>query len=686
MDFNTIKIPENKILEVEECEPVSSPSSNSLDEPKSVPYLNSLYSPLYKNFNFPLELNEQKNMSNPISLVSRDFRDIFFGEKTNKNNSLSFQKEEIKYNDVEQENININKLIEDKKDHNNLEKAHFKINKLNPTSSTQNPFQKITDNYSMSLDESDNERISLNSINKNHRDTEKIDRNKLNRLYDCYMNDPKIIPVKEDKRIDSFMDDISHQDSQLFTIKTEDNNILLNKKDAPRTKPIIGELNSIHNSPYFKFRNSNPNTAKGIYFKKKILDSNAKIGKKRQSNLTSVNDLRAEYNKEIKDKKRPIILNINLNKKKLPSLKISQFQRILKNDGLFYLLRFFDYNDFVNLYKARNKQLFILFNTALVYTYFFNIKESLMKYNNFIEILKCSIVHSKIKNAFKIDFVINIRFINNAKINPNQNYKIKLGGPNKDKFVDPLHIQFGYIYNYMPKVKNKKELITKEDYEKQVKRLKMYDYYTFDLYPENTKNNKKEKDNPVFISKELSLFEKDGNNSIVNIQPILPFYINDKGIINLELFTTNNGFIDPESIKFVVKSYNLKKYLKMLAEKEINNPRISECEDLCLHWKNINLFPNHKALIFRLKKMFEPFFTLDKVNYGNIGVNVFRVCLTAIASGEIKEKNKFKLKIRIKEKNDCIENEIRKNNLLFEKRDIFELRVGDQIIFYFPMK
>ena len=124
----------------------------------------------------------------------------------------------------------------------------------------------------------------------------------------------------------------------------------------------------------------------------------------------------------------------------------------------------------------------------------------------------------------------------------------------------------------------------------------------------------------------------------------------------------------------------------MLAEKEINNPRISECEDLCLHWKNINLFPNHKALVFRLKKMFEPFFTLDKVNYGNIGVNVFRVCLTAIASGETKEKNKFKLKIRIKEKNDCVENEIRKNNLLFEKRDIFELRVGDQIIFYFPMK
>ena len=35
---------------------------------------------------------------------------------------------------------------------------------------------------------------------------------------------------------------------------------------------------------------------------------------------------------------------------------------------------------------------------------------------------------------------------------------------------------------------------------------------------------------------------------------------------------------------------------------------------------------------------------------------------------------------------DYIENEIRKNNLLFERRDMFELRVGDQIIYYFSMK
>ena len=42
--------------------------------------------------------------------------------------------------------------------------------------------------------------------------------------------------------------------------------------------------------------------------------------------------------------------------------------------------------------------------------------------------------------------------------------------------------------------------------------------------------------------------------------------------------------------------------------------------------------------------------------------------------------------IKVKAKDDYIENEIRKNNLLFERRDIFELKVGDQLIYYFSSK
>ena len=257
-----------------------------------------------------------------------------------------------------------------------------------------------------------------------------------------------------------------------------------------------------------------------------------------------------------------------------------------KNDGLFYILRFLNYYDIIN------------------------VKEPLLRYCNFLEILKCSIIQSKIKDSLKIDFVMNFRFINNNNNkNPNNNkYRINLNSSN-NKYIEPLYLQFSYVYNYFQKVKNKKKLITKEEYEKEIKKLKMYDYYTFDLYPENNKNNNnKILKAPIFISKELTLFEKDGNSSIVTIQPILPFNINDKGMINLEIYTTNNRFIDLYSIKIVIKSYNLKNYNKMLNDKGINNPRISECEELCKHWKNINLYQYHKSLVLKLKKIFEPFF------------------------------------------------------------------------------
>ena len=94
----------------------------------------------------------------------------------------------------------------------------------------------------------------------------------------------------------------------------------------------------------------------------------------------------------------------------------------------------------------------------------------------------------------------------------------------------------------------------------------------------------------------------------------------------------------------------------------------------------------HKQINSRIKKLFEPYFEIKKIYFGNIGVTIFRVELLAIKSGEINNKNRIEIKIRIKEKDDYIENEIRKNNLLFERRDIFEIRVGDCLLYYFSLK
>ena len=62
------------------------------------------------------------------------------------------------------------------------------------------------------------------------------------------------------------------------------------------------------------------------------------------------------------------------------------------------------------------------------------------------------------------------------------------------------------------------------------------------------------------------------------------------------------------------------------------------------------------------------------------------IYLKAIKSGFIKNKKNVGINIKIVEKNDIIKNEIRKNNLLFEKRDVVEIRVGDEVMYYFCLK
>ena len=123
----------------------------------------------------------------------------------------------------------------------------------------------------------------------------------------------------------------------------------------------------------------------------------------------------------------------------------------------------------------------------------------------------------------------------------------------------------------------------------------------------------------------------------------------------------------------------------MLYEKGINNPRISEYEELCVHWKNIKLYQYHDIIVHMCKLFFEPFCDIKKIYYEYVGVYIFKIYLKAVKIGEINKKQ-IGIKIKIKNRNETIENEIRKNNLLFERRDTYEIRVGDEMIYYFSMK
>ena len=172
---------------------------------------------------------------------------------------------------------------------------------------------------------------------------------------------------------------------------------------------------------------------------------------------------------------------------------------------------------------------------------------------------------------------------------------------------EPKCFQIIYFYNYFKQINPQKKLKTKEN----TKKIKMYDYYIYDLYSENDIIPE------IYINKEQISF--DINNNIENfafIQPILPFKINDRGIINLEIFTSNNNFVEPSSIAIYLKSLDLKNYLNNLKIKKYNNLRICEYENICVFWKYLysqRSINNFKNIIIKINNIFEPYFEIINI-------------------------------------------------------------------------
>ena len=358
--------------------------------------------------------------------------------------------------------------------------------------------------------------------------------------------------------------------------------------------------------------------------------------------------------------------------KPLVKMKIKNFKKIIKNNGFLNILTFLEDDDLISLLKS-NKQIILLINRSIENAYFLRIKKNLLKFKHIFELLKCSLIYTKLKDSFKIDFVINIRFINPSKIYANINEEELL----------PKCYQILFFYQCYKPLEPNAKLKTKEN----TKNVKMYDYYTFDLYPNGYQFPS------IYITKESQqLNDKNIEEKLVYVQPILPFKFNDKGIINFEIYSSKNNFIIPTSIKVYMKQFDLKEYINELNMNQYNNLRICEYEDISTHWKLLDNEKNQKAFLeikSKLKERFEPNFLIEDISFINIGFFLYKINLEARKPGLLdrnKIGNDFGIDLMVKRKYEYVENEIKKNNLIIERRQIFELRVGDKIIIYISAK
>ena len=651
MALNSLSVSNYNIKEIEENKSISLPSISLSGQNKTISVfkINSLYN----KYNFYNDIIKRKSKSfvSPFhiyKLYENFFTDNFQtknilenNNNENKNKNRKSRNLIIKLNKNKETNIILNTNSVGIKKKINFEdfNNNFKKNENNISiSNNSNLDEQGEDNKNIVYKRINNKKIRKKSLNK---EKQNINNNEIKKDIDkpeIIINE-SLIKINNERKINQARNNIN----LCHTSINFHNNLMLSK---------------MKNIPYIRKKATN--------FKKNI--------KKIQSISPKAFSIKSEKSiQNIKQSKKALKIssnNNNNNKKSYEGIfNIIQFNRILKKGNIFHIIRFFDYYDIINILKTQNKSLILLLNKSLAQIYFFKTKKELSQYHNFFDIVKCTIVHYKIKDTLKIDLMVNIRI---------KEYK---------NYLEPLYFKIAYAHNFYKKIINSKELITKEESELQNKDQseKLCDYYSYDFYPKFIHKSNPEKNKIIFLSKELPIIGKDSNN-IAKVQPILPLSEGDQGLLNLEIYNTEKGFINPDKIKIYLKINDLRKHLNQLEKKGINDIRISEYENICLYWKNINLYEHRDTIKTWVNGCFGKLFDVKKILYENVGIIIFKVFLKAVKVGEINNKKNIGINIKIKGRNDMIKNEIRKNNLIFERREVVEIKVGDIILYYFCIK
>ena len=96
-------------------------------------------------------------------------------------------------------------------------------------------------------------------------------------------------------------------------------------------------------------------------------------------------------------------------------------------------------------------------------------------------------------------------------------------------------------------------------------------------------------------------------------------------------------------------------------------------------WNSSRLNEN---IIKKLKSLFEPNFIIQKVLWDDVGYYLFKIFLIASQKGRLKSSNEIGIKISIKNIDEPLINEVKKNCLLFDGKNQIQIRIGDILVFY----
>lgn len=176
----------------------------------------------------------------------------------------------------------------------------------------------------------------------------------------------------------------------------------------------------------------------------------------------------------------------------------------------------------------------------------------------------------------------------------------------------------------------------------------------------------------------------------------MPFQENDQLEMTINLWTPK-GIIDFKRFKWLnLKAVKHQKNstsfdyvelneLQHKKAKEIGNydlTRFCELEAMKNSWKDIQKLPNYMTVLSSMKRMFEPMFSIQRILWDDVGYMLFKIYLKGKQPGLIHSPKELGIDLEIKDKGDKVCNEIKKNGLLYDRKNYLQIRVEDTLVFY----
>lgn len=130
-------------------------------------------------------------------------------------------------------------------------------------------------------------------------------------------------------------------------------------------------------------------------------------------------------------------------------------------------------------------------------------------------------------------------------------------------------------------------------------------------------------------------------------------------------------------------NYNLKDKKEKKEIVDFDLSRFCELEIIKSKWITLkgNL-TDYDLILNKVSLLFEPLFSVDNVYYDDIGYLIIKICLTAIKKGQLQSFFELGVHIEVLEEYETICNEVKKNCLLYDRKNELQLRIGDKLTFY----